>query len=1182
MRLEKIKLAGFKSFVDPTTVHMPSNLVGVVGPNGCGKSNVIDAVRWVMGESSAKMLRGESMADVIFNGSTSRKPVGTASIELMFDNSEGRASGQYANYHQIAVKRTVSRDGQSNYFLNGVRCRRRDITDLFLGTGLGPRSYSIIEQGMISRLIEARPEDLRHFLEEAAGISKYKERRRETENRIQGTRENLDRLNDLREEVGKQLQHLQRQAETAEKYKGYKQEERRRKAELLALRWRLLAEEVGSDEGLLARQETALEAALAEQRRLEADIERDRDAHIQVGDRFNEEQSRFYAVGAEISRLEQSIQFARDNRTRQERDLAQLDAGLRELQDHRAQDEAGLEEIAQRLFMEEPELETLREMEEEIAARLQGSEGELLAWQAEWDEFNRKAAEPAQRAQVERTRINHFDQQDVQSQQRQGRLQEELARLQTAELEEAAADLAMQEAEAGEFCAGHEAALQSILGEIEPSRARIKQAEGDLNQVQGRIQELRGRRASLEALQQAALGKQADRTRAWLRDQGLDRAKRLGEVLQVEPAWRGAVEAVLGARLQAVCVDDLSGRGAAVAQLDKTLLALLESEQAPPANLPGDSLVHKIERPAGIATLLAGLRCCGSLAQALGRRAELAPHECWVCPEGVQVGPNWLITGENDTGAGVLKREEELRELAEALDSQESAAEELAEALEQAREASRGLEQLREQRQREFNEANRRLSESRAALSGVKARMEHLATRRRHVEQEIQEIGQQIASGREQQAEARERLHEALTAMETLAQRRESLVARRDQLRDRVEQVRRERNESRAKAHEVALRVEAMRTSRRSLEQSLSRSASQLQQLQGRKAELEKQLGEGEVPVQTLREELETQLAQRLTVEARLGETRNALETLDRQLRQLEQQRAVAEQQAQRRRSELEQGRLKLQEHRVRWSTLEEQLAETGFDRELLLREMPAEAGQEKWQEELQRIARRIEGLGRINLAAIDEYREQAERMKYLDDQHADISRALEVLEEAIRKIDRETRTRFKETFDQVNAGLQTLFPKLFGGGHAYLQLTGEDLLDTGVSVMARPPGKRNSSIQLLSGGEKALTAVALVFAIFQLNPAPFCLLDEVDAPLDDANVGRFCHMVREMSDKVQFIFITHNKVTMEMSNQLIGVTMNEPGVSRIVSVDVGEAAKLVANLTAPSSHPSPPSLEAM
>ncbi|OGT87937.1 MAG: chromosome segregation protein SMC, partial [Gammaproteobacteria bacterium RIFOXYA12_FULL_61_12] len=664
MRLEKIKLAGFKSFVDPTTVLIPSNLVGVVGPNGCGKSNVIDAVRWVMGESSAKMLRGESMADVIFNGSTSRKPVGTAAIELIFDNSEGRAGGQYANYHQIAVKRTVSRDGQSNYFLNGVRCRRRDITDLFLGTGLGPRSYSIIEQGMISRLIEARPEDLRHFLEEAAGISKYKERRRETEGRILGTRENLDRLNDLREEVGKQLLHLQRQAETAEKYKNYKQDERRRKAELLALRWRALAEEVGSDEALLARQETTLEAALAEQRRLEADIERDRDAHIQVNDRFNEEQSRFYAVGADISRLEQAIQFARDNRTRQERDLAQLDASLRELQDHRAQDEAGLEEIAQRLLSEEPELEALREMEEEIAARLQGSEGELLAWQAEWDEFNRKAAEPAQRAQVERTRINHFDQQDVQSLQRQGRLNEELERLQMAELEEEAATLAMQEAEVGEFCAGHEAALQSILGEIEQSRAKVKQAEADLNRVQGRIQELRGRRASLEALQQAALGKQADRTRAWLRDQGLDRAKRLGEVLQAEPAWRGAVEAVLGARLQAVCVDDLASRGPAAATLDKAMLALLESEQSPPANLasrdggegrelgavsfPGDSLIHKISRPAGVVTLLAGLRCCDTLGQALARRAELAPHECWLTPEGIQVGPNWLITGEND------------------------------------------------------------------------------------------------------------------------------------------------------------------------------------------------------------------------------------------------------------------------------------------------------------------------------------------------------------------------------------------------------------------------------------------------------------------------------------------------------------------------------------------------------
>ncbi|OQX45534.1 MAG: chromosome segregation protein SMC, partial [Candidatus Sedimenticola endophacoides] len=389
MRLEKIKIAGFKSFVDPTTVHLPSNLVGIVGPNGCGKSNVIDAVRWVMGETSAKMLRGASMADVIFNGSTSRKPVGSASIELVFDNADGSAGGQYAQYAQIAVKRQVSRDGQSNYYMNGVKCRRRDITDLFLGTGLGPRSYSIIEQGMISRLIEAKPEDLRAFLEEAAGISKYKERRRETENRIKHTRQNLDRLNDLREEVEKQLQHLKRQAATAERYKEYKEQERKIQAELLALRWRALDQELGRRERVISEQQTDLEAAIARQRRFEAEIEQNREGHAETNEHFNEVQGRFYAVGGEIARLEQAIQFARDSRNQIKQDLLQTEQAWQESTDHRQQDQTRLEELIATLEEEEPRLEEAKEIEVDSAQRLNEAEQAMQTWQGDWEQFNR-------------------------------------------------------------------------------------------------------------------------------------------------------------------------------------------------------------------------------------------------------------------------------------------------------------------------------------------------------------------------------------------------------------------------------------------------------------------------------------------------------------------------------------------------------------------------------------------------------------------------------------------------------------------------------------------------------------------------------------------------------------------------------------------------------------------------
>ncbi len=558
MRLEKIKLAGFKSFVDPTTVPIPSNLVGIVGPNGCGKSNVIDAVRWVMGESSAKMLRGESMADVIFNGSSVRKPVGTASIELVFDNSEGRAGGQYAQYNTISVKRLVSRDGTSLYYLNGVRCRRRDITDLFLGTGLGPRSYSIIEQGMISRLIEARPEDLRVFLEEAAGISKYKERRRETENRIRHTRENLERLTDLRDEVAKQLQHLQRQAATAEKYQQLKQEERQVKAELLALRWRTLDDELQQRERQLAELQNQLEAALAAQRKLEARIEADREQHIEANDRFNEVQGRFYALGAEITGLEQAIQFARDVRRRQELDLAQVEQAWQESESHRSQDEARLEELNASLRQEQPRLEEARALESELSETLVQAEQAMQAWQTEWEQFNQQAAQPAQTAQVERTRINHLEQQGGNLERRLQRLDEELERLDDTRLLSEITELEAQEAE-------QQGRLETLQEQQDDARRTYLPATGreppavaaaGSGQVRS-CRPTRGVKSSLEALQQAALGKQANDVSAWLEQRHLEQASRLAQELEVEPRWQRAVEIVLGFHLQAVCVDDL-------------------------------------------------------------------------------------------------------------------------------------------------------------------------------------------------------------------------------------------------------------------------------------------------------------------------------------------------------------------------------------------------------------------------------------------------------------------------------------------------------------------------------------------------------------------------------------------------------------------------------------------------
>ncbi|MET0087381.1 MAG: chromosome segregation protein SMC [Sedimenticola sp.] len=1167
MRLEKIKLAGFKSFVDPTTVPFPSNLVGIVGPNGCGKSNVIDAVRWVMGETSAKMLRGESMADVIFNGSTSRKPVGTASIELVFDNADGSAGGQYAQYSQIAVKRQVSRDGQSSYFMNGVRCRRRDITDLFLGTGLGPRSYSIIEQGMISRLIEARPEDLRAFLEEAAGISKYKERRRDTENRIKHTRENLDRLNDLREEIAKQLQHLQRQAATAERYKEYKTQERRLKAELLALRWGALDEDIKVRDRTIGERETDLEAAIAKQRRLEADIERDREAHVEANDNFNEVQGRFYAVGSDIARLEQAIQFAKESRGQNEHDLHQTEQAWQESSDHRVQDENRLRELNETLAVEEPKLEEAREIEQTSAERLAEAEQAMQQWQSEWENFNRQAAEPAQTAQVERTRINHIEQQDQNLQRRIEKFTEEMARLEDPRLAQDIVELENQESAREEQAAGLQGSVAEAVERINAQRQNSVSLNNELNEVRASLQTLRGRHASLEALQQAALGKDEGATTQWLENHELDRASRLAEKVDVESGWQRAVETVLGFHLQAVCVSGFGNLGAELAALESGNLALFDTaSQASGQPVEAGSILEKIKAPWPLNGLLGGIFTAEDVNQAMNQRAGLKDGQSIITRDGIWLGRDWLrLNRESGESGGVLEREEEIRELAEQIAALEAKAEELAAAVEQGREQVQQAEHERENRQRELNEINRALSDIRSNLTGKRTRAEHLRNRIEHVRGEMEDLAQQMEQGRGDLEMAREKLHASLEEMETLGERRDGLIHRRDELRERLNAIRDEAGMQRGKAHEIALRIESMRSSRESLTQSLQRMEGQLAHLATRREELKLALEESAAPIVEQGQELELQLARRVEVEAELTKARQTLEEIDARLRGLEQDRSSAEHQVQNQRSSLDQAKMQRQEVVVRRKTIEEQMAESGFMREELFMEMPGDASVEKWQQEVERMDLRIRRLGPINLAAIDEFQEQSERMHYLDAQHADVTESLETLENAIRKIDRETRTRFKETFDKVNSGLQEKFPQLFGGGHAYLQLTGEDLLDTGVTVMARPPGKRNSSIHLLSGGEKALTAVALVFAIFELNPAPFCMLDEVDAPLDDANVGRFCDMVRLMSDRVQFIFITHNKITMELSNQLTGVTMHEPGVSRLVSVDVEEAAQMAA-----------------
>jgi len=1168
MRLEKIKLAGFKSFVDPTTVNIPSNLVCVVGPNGCGKSNIIDAVRWVMGESSAKMLRGESMADVIFNGSSTRKPIGSASIELLFDNSDGSAGGQYAKYSQISVKRQVHRDGQSNYMMNGVRCRRRDITDLFLGTGLGPRSYSIIEQGMISRLIEAKPEDLRSFLEEAAGISKYKERRRETENRIKRTRDNLSRLDDLREEGEKQLQRLKRQSATAERYKLLKEQERRMKAELLALRWQVMGEELQQGEKKLRDQTTVMDAALAKQRNLEARIEQEREQHTEANDGFNSVQGRFYAVGAEIARLEQTIKYTTEVRQQQELDLEQTQQAWQESTDHQQQDSERLKEINFVLEEEDPHLQEARKLEQTASDKLSQAEQELTSWQNEWDEFNRHAAEPAQAAQVERTRINQLEQQEKNHQMRLQRLESELERLMEPSLLQEIAGFQQQETEQQTQIGVLQGQLAQAVDSIAAAREKNNSLQAEQNEVLAELQRVNGRQSSLETLQEAALGKQGKETAQWLERHQLEKAVRLAEGIEVDSGWQRAVETVLGFHLQAICADGVDDLASDMEALQESAISLFDTAAGGESrNLVAGSLLQKVKSPWELSPLMSGVKASDDLKQALAMRGSLQPNESIITKTGIWVGPNWLrlnrVTGET---SGVLERKQEMRELTQRKQELQAQSEQFSRAVQDGRDGLQQVEQGRDQIQGQLNQVNLAVSDIRSNLSGRMARAEQQKNRNDNISREISELHEQQSREQEEITQARTRLHGALSEMETLTDQREVLIKRRDELRSQRTDIRDETLDLRGKAHAIALRIESMRSSQQSLQQNLERMKNQITHLSARRDELKGSIHESLAPLKQNGIDLEQQLQLRVGIEGEMQAARKSLEEIDTALRKHEQERSEAEQEVEKERSILDLGRLQHQEVLVRFRTIEEQIDESGFERDELTRDLPQDATPGKWEEELERMDMRIRRLGPINLAAIDEYQEQSERKEYLDSQHEDVTKSLETLENAIRKIDRETRTRFKETFDKVNVGLQEKFPRLFGGGHAYLQLTGDDMLDTGVTVMARPPGKRNSSIHLLSGGEKALTAVALVFAIFSLNPSPFCMLDEVDAPLDDANVGRYCELVKSMSDKVQFIFITHNKLTMEIAKHLTGVTMHEAGVSRLVSVDLDEAAMMLAS----------------
>lgn len=1168
MRLKHIKLVGFKSFVDPTKVPFPHQMTCVVGPNGCGKSNVIDAVRWVLGESSAKNLRGDAMTDVIFNGSSARKPVSQASVELVFDNSSGRVQGEFANYTDISVKRVVTRDAVSSYYLNGTKCRRRDITDLFLGTGLGPRSYAIIEQGMISRLIESKPQELRVFIEEAAGISKYKERRRETETRIQHTRENLDRLSDVRDELGRQLEKLQRQAQAARRYKTLKADERQVKAQLQALRWLQQEQQADGVRQRLQQAELEFERWRTEQVGSELGSEALRQQEQDAVQALEQVQQQFFQIGTEVTRLEQQLQHEKQLRQQREQRLRQVLDEQQQISRLLDDDEAQLQALMAELTAQEPELALAQATEAERFADAEATE-------AQWQAFQTKRQEALAQAQAQQRQQQLLEREVERAQlaeqhlgQQRQTLQTQLANLQQQQqalTEQAEASALTKVTAELEACQQQLTAQQQQREQQQLEHQTVQQ---QLEQQQQQLQLLRGEQRSLERLLQAPDSDVQGAMLAWCTEQ-------FGPVTTVRMALEqlGTINAMQRAQLDAVLSAWLEAPLLQPAQYQawqqQCQAAGWLGVRAAGLNVAGE----RAKEPAAAAYcdgLLANwtwlqriaLVTDAKAAQALFNASQadwiaaIGPAGEWYWP-----GASYWPSAADHAAQQVLQQQHELSVISAKIGELES---KIADLSHNSAALATELSTLAD--------ACAATTEQRQSLAQDQAR---LTERAQGLQQRQQELSQQLAqlTANEQelelaQAAAAERVLQTQLELESaqsaqaqtpMATEHALSSSQGEQLQQGYQAARQQWLAAQQQAQQLQLAVGQLTQQVKQGQVLVERAQQQLQQLQAQATQL-RDHDDNEELLQELQLRLEEALLQREQVEQARAQASNAVSELQQQLRELQQGQQGVDAKIEQARQAVESAKLELTALTERSRNILQVLDEMKQPLKPILESLPEQANEREWQAELERLQTAINRLGAINLAAIEEADAQAERKQYLDQQHEDLHESLATLETAIRKIDRETRTRFKATFDAVNADLQALFPKVFGGGRAYLELTDDDLLETGVTIMAQPPGKKNSTIHLLSGGEKALTALSLVFAIFRLNPAPFCLLDEVDAPLDDANVGRFCRLVEEMSETVQFIYISHNKVAMEMASHLAGVTMQEAGVSRLVAVDVDEA----------------------
>ncbi|MCQ8896043.1 chromosome segregation protein SMC [Limnobacter humi] len=1169
MRLTHIRLAGFKSFVEPTSFAVPSNLVGVVGPNGCGKSNIIDAVRWVLGESKASELRGESMQDVIFNGSSNRKPASRASVELVFDNAEGRAGGSWNQYAEISVKRVLTRDGQSTYYINQQAVRRRDVQDIFLGTGLGPRAYAIIGQGMIARIIEARPEELRIFLEEAAGVSKYKERRRETGNRLQDTHDNLTRVEDIRRELGSQIERLEQQATIARQFKELEEGRNAKQRYLWTIRLNEAREQQNTGKAKLERARADLEQIQSQSIHTQTELFALREKQIDAQQTLENDQGQWIEANREVSRLEADLRVMAESRTRLGARVAELEAELASWAARESEATHRLDDILASAEDQQSILEELTIAVEEAELALEPLEESLSMARQSVDQQRAKVMD------VQRQLSQVSSQQEAASRAESG-IQAKLERLH-GEKGQIAAPSGAELADIQRKVEDLTVELEESTAQLHDHEALLADAQDHLEQVQAAFNTERDRHANAQA-QLSALEKlneqlaESQTLKPWIERSGLADTPRVLRKLQVERGWERALESALRESLDSFQVRSVDMVAGFANQPPPSRVAFMETApDSAPANPVGPedlaSLVRSSEPGVAqaIARALSGCLMAADLSAALAKRKGLKPGQKVFTPQGHCVTESGVqFYAAEDAQAGRLERMQQIEAL---------------------RTEVRALDMLRSESLGKRDQLQLKLNEQKVLVAQSRQQVESI-TRRLHEAQvqliRLQELQTRADGRREQinldiavlQSELEEQRAILLESEDRYAALDEQLAADSDvleALKDKVlqiEQQLRDRQQSvqaaQRKKQDAEFDIRNQDSRKRECERDIAFAQAQIQQISQRKSSALVELDS--LSEASAQESLQGALELRVIAEEKVVMSRDALEQIMSKVSELERIEKESDRQAEPLRAQIQDLALKIQAAEMTIEQYQNLLNEVQANVEAISAEILAMDVAPKasvLQAEVTRLTNAMQDLGAVNLAALEELAAATERKSFLDQQAADLVEAMTTLEDAIRKIDKETRDLLQETFNVVNGHFSRLFPKLFGGGEARLVMSGEEILDAGVQVFAQPPGKKNGTIHLLSGGEKALTATALVFAIFELNPAPFCLLDEVDAPLDDANTERFSRLVKQMSEQTQFLFISHNKIAMEMAEQLIGVTMQEKGVSRIVAVDLAAAEKM-------------------